>query len=82
MNASCFSTMDMGFIFKSLACTFTTEFCDAKMNVSSFPFVCLCTRLKFSAQATFFTFLFVVVFLREVSLKIATDCLQLVFQRG
>ena len=29
-----------------------------------------------------FSFLFVVVFLREVSLKIATDCLQLVFQRG
>ena len=34
----------------------------AKMNVYSFPFVCLCTRLKFSAHATVFLFLFVVVF--------------------
>ena len=82
MNASCFSTMDMWFIFKSLAYTFTTEFCDAKINVSSFPFVCLCTRLKFSAQATFFRFCLLLFFLREVSLKINTDCLQLVFQRG
>ena len=36
--------------------TFSTEFCDAKMNVYSFLFVCLCARLKFSAHASVFCF--------------------------
>ena len=49
-----------------IAFTFSTEFCDAKMNVYSFLFVCLCTRLEFSSHASFFLFLFAVVFLREV----------------
>ena len=39
-----------------IAFTFSTEFCDAKMNVYSFLFVCLCARLKFSAHASVFCF--------------------------
>ena len=45
-----------GLFSNFLAFTFSTEFCDAKMNVYSFLFVCLCARLKFSAHASVFCF--------------------------
>ena len=45
-----------GLFSNFLAFTFSTEFCDAKMNVYSYLFVCLCARLKFSAHASVFCF--------------------------
>ena len=45
-----------GLFSNLLAFTFSTEFCDAKMNVYSFLFVCLYARLKFSAHASVFCF--------------------------
>ena len=45
-----------GLFSNFLAFTFSTEFCDAKMNVYSFLVVCLCARLKFSAHASVFCF--------------------------
>ena len=48
-----------------IAFTFSTEFCDAKMNVYSFLFVCLCTRLEFSSHASVFCFCLLLFFTRS-----------------
>ena len=45
-----------------IAFTFSTEFCDAKMNVYSFLLVCLCTRLEFSSHASVFCFCLLLFF--------------------
>ena len=45
-----------------IAFTFSTEFCHAKINVYSFLFVCLCTRLEFSAHASVFCFCLLLFF--------------------